>query len=57
MKLIRLIINNGTVSFANAVLSDDDIRYLAKFFWDLDHARIRQGSGSTRQSLDETVRP
>jgi len=50
MKLIKLIMKNGRVRFANAVLSDDDIRYLAKFFADLSKAR--QDSGITQQSAE-----
>jgi ParB-like chromosome segregation protein Spo0J len=50
MKLIKLIMNNGSVRFANAALPDDDIRYLWKFFADL--SKIRQDSGSTRQSAE-----
>jgi hypothetical protein len=49
-RLRKLIRRNGRVRFANAELSDDDIRYLAKFFADLTKAR--EDSGITQQSAE-----
>ena len=51
MELVRLTRNKSAERFAKTALSDENIEYLAKFFADL--AKIRQGSGSTRQSAEQ----